>query len=241
MPNVKSTDCDIILNKEKLEFVDKTVFLGITLDSGLQWGPHLVSLAGRLSSAAYAVAKIRRLTDVDTARLVYFSYFHSIMSYGILLWGRAADIESIFILQKRAIRAIYNLRRRDSLRELFKDINIMTVPCQYIYENIMYVRKNLHLFSKNGDRHNYVTRNRDQLVQPGFRLAKVASSFMGYCTKCYNKIPPHILELNETKFKTCIKRTLCRLAYYKLGDYITDKNAWLNASPAPQSTSTRAQ
>ena len=234
LPNVKSSDCDIILNQEKLEFVDKTVFLGITLDSRLQWGPHLTSLAGRLSSAAYAVRKIRQFTDVDTARLVYFSYFHSIMSYGILLWGRAADIESIFILQKRAIRAIYELRRRDSLRELFKEINIMTVPCQYIYENIMYVRKNRHLFSKRGDRHHYNTRNRDQLVQPGFRLAKVDSSFMGYCLKCYNKIPPHILQLNETKFKSCIKRTLCRQAYYKLGDYIDDKNAWLNAGPAPQ-------
>ena len=234
LPNVKSTDCDIVLNKEKLEFVDKTVFLGITLDSRLQWGPHLTSLAGRLSSAAYAVRKIRQFTNVDTARLVYFSYFHSIMSYGILLWGRAADIESIFILQKRAIRAIYGLRRRDSLRELFKDINIMTVPCQYIYENIMYVRKNLSIFSKRGERHNYGTRNRDQLVQPGFRLAKVDSSFMGYCLKCYNKIPPHILQLNETKFKSCIKRTLCSQAYYKLGDYIADKNAWLNAGPAPQ-------
>ena len=55
-----------------------------------------------------------------------------------------------------------------------------------------------------------------------------------YCLKCYNKIPPHIQQLNETKFKSCIKRTLCRQAYYKLGDYIDDKNAWLNAGPAPQ-------
>ena len=78
------------------------------------------------------------------------------------------------------------------------------------------------------------TRNRDQLVQPGFRLAKVDSSFMGYCLRCYNKIPQSILELNETKFKTCIKRTLCKQAYYKLDDYIADKTAWLNAGPAPQ-------
>ncbi|CAH0697486.1 unnamed protein product [Spodoptera exigua] len=73
---------------------------------------------------------IRQLADVDTARLVYFSYFHSIMSYDILLWGQAADIESIFVLQKRAIRAIYSLRLRESLREMFKEINIMTVPCE---------------------------------------------------------------------------------------------------------------
>ena len=70
-------------------------------------------------------------TDMDTARLVYFSYFHSTISYGILLWGRAAEIKSMFIRQKKTIRAIYNLSRRDSPRELFKEINIMIVSCQY--------------------------------------------------------------------------------------------------------------
>lgn len=89
--------------------MNETVLLGIKLDSRLQWGHHLASFAGRLNSEAYyAVRKIRQFKDVETARLVYFSYFHSIIkSNGILLWGRAAEIKSIFILQKRAIRAIY--------------------------------------------------------------------------------------------------------------------------------------
>ncbi|CAH2239265.1 jg21896 [Pararge aegeria aegeria] len=85
---------------------DSTVFLGMTLDCKLQWGTHIDTLAGELSSAAYAVRKIRQITDVETARLVYFADFHSVMSYGILLWGKAADIETIFILQKRAVRSI---------------------------------------------------------------------------------------------------------------------------------------
>lgn len=234
LPNVQGNDCDILLNGKKLEFVKETTFLGITVDEKLQWGPHITSLAGRLSSAAYAVWKIRQLTDIDTARLVYFSYFHSIMSYGILLWGQAADIDSIFILQKRAVRAIYKLGRRESLRERFKEINIMTVPCQIIYENIMFVRKNLHLFGKVSDRHKYQTRHRNKLSQTPFRLAKVRKSFMGFCIKCYNKIPEKILELSDTKFKLCIKKTLCKQAYYKLNEYIEDKNAWKLAIPAPQ-------
>ncbi|GBP49165.1 hypothetical protein EVAR_80833_1 [Eumeta japonica] len=41
-----------------------------------------------------------------------------LMSYGILLWGHAADVHRIFVLQKRAIRAIYGLRPRVSLRIL---------------------------------------------------------------------------------------------------------------------------
>ncbi|KAI8423332.1 hypothetical protein MSG28_014346 [Choristoneura fumiferana] len=58
----------------------------------------------------------------------------NIMSYGMLIWGKAADIETIFILQKRAVRSIYNLGSRDSLRERFKEINILTVASQYIHD-----------------------------------------------------------------------------------------------------------
>ncbi|CAH2234017.1 jg9919 [Pararge aegeria aegeria] len=107
---------------------DSTVFLGMTLDCKLQWGTHIDTLAGKLSSAAYAVRKIRQISDVETARLVYFAYFHSVMSYGILLWGKAADIETIFILQKRAVRSIYKLKSRESLREKFKEIGIIDSP-----------------------------------------------------------------------------------------------------------------
>lgn len=232
LPNVKSCDSQLLLNNEKLDLIDSTVFLGMTLDSKLQWGPHIFSLSGRLSSAAYAVRKIRQLTDIATARLVYFSYFHSIMSYGILLWGRAADIDSIFVLQKRAVRAIYQLRSRDSLRERFKEINIMTVPCQYIYENIMYARKNLQNFSKNCDRHNHNTRNKNKLFEPQCRLAKVRTSFVGLCVRYYNKIPDDVLNLPEKKFKCFIKQTLCKKAYYKLEEYLSDKEAWHSDTPA---------
>ncbi|TLM02862.1 hypothetical protein FEC46_18910, partial [Acinetobacter baumannii] len=78
--NVRQVDSDVIVSEESLELVESTVFLGITVDSKLQWGPHIHKLASKLSSAAYAVKKIRMLTKADTARLVYFSYFHSVMS-----------------------------------------------------------------------------------------------------------------------------------------------------------------
>ena len=68
------------------------------------------------------------------------------MSYGILIWGQAVDIDMIFILQKWAIRAIYNLGPQMSLKETFKEIYIMTVASQYIYECLVYVQKNITKF-----------------------------------------------------------------------------------------------
>lgn len=227
LPNVKKLGCSLMLDNEALSLVESTVFLGITLDSKLQWGTQISCLAGKLSSAAYAVRKIRQITDVDTARLVYFSYFHSVMTYGILLWGKAADIETIFILQKRAVRAIYSLSSRASLREKFKQIDILTVASQYIYANIIFVHQNISLYVKKSDIHSINTRNKDKLVTSAYRLQKVQGSFLGLSARIYNKIPAEILNLPLQKFKERIKTVLVQKAFYNTNDYFNDDNAWV--------------
>lgn len=223
LPNVTQAQTNIKLHNEMLQLSSSTVFLGVTLDSKLQWGPHIQRLADRLSSAAFAIWKIRQITNVETARLVYFAYFHSILAYGILLWGSAADIESIFILQKRAVRAIYKLGSRDSLRTLFKQINILTVPSEYILQNIMYVRKHINEFKKKSDQHSISTRNRNGLVKSRFRLCKTDKSFLGNSVRFYNKLPVSITQLNATKFKACVKNILMSKGYYTISDYINDR------------------
>ena len=229
LPNVmECNDSKVVLKDDFLGFEQNTVFLGITLDSKLQWGPHISKLTGRLSSAAYAVKKIRQYTDVDTARLVYFSYFHSVMSYGILLLGKAADIQSIFVLQKRAVRSIYKMGSRASLREKFKEVNILTVACQYILENIIYVKKHIHLFKKNSDVHSFNTRSKDKLAVPYFRLQKVNTSFMGNCVRFFNKLPHDFQKMSLNKFKNFVKRHLIRKAYYNVNEFINDKTVFLD-------------
>lgn len=226
LPNVRLVANNILMKGETLDLVDSTKFLGFTLDTKLQWESHIAKLSHRLSSAAYAVKKIRALTDIETARLVYFSYFHSLMSYGILLWGHAADANDVFILQKRAVRAVYQLRSRESLREKFKEINILTFASQYIYDNLVYVKKNISQFEKYTDRHNVNTRNKEQLVPLASRLRKVSSSFKGNCMRFYNKVPISMQILSLDKFKKTVKQKLYKKGYYRVQDYLNEKLPW---------------
>lgn len=216
------SDSSIKIDEDALSFDKNCTFLGITLDSKFQWAPHINALSSRLSSAAYAVRKIRQLTDFSTAKLVYYSYFHSLMSYGLLLWGEAADAGSISILQKRAVRAVYNLSSRTSLREKFKEYEIITMPGLYILQNILYARKNLDILPKNSVRHEYNTRNKEKLCLNKTRLSKVSKSFISNCIRCYNKIPDKILILTDKKFKHSLKSFLISRAYYKLEDFFND-------------------
>jgi hypothetical protein len=54
-------------------------------------------------------------------RMIYFAYFHSIMSYELAFLGKASHSSHIFKLQKRAIRIMSNSRYRDSCRELLNN------------------------------------------------------------------------------------------------------------------------
>ena len=142
------------------------------------------------------------------------------------MWGNAADIQTVFVLQKRAIRAIYKLHPRHSLRDKFKEINIMTVPSQYIYENLLYAHKNINLFKRYSDIHNVHTRNKHNFVVPKTRLKKIGGSFRCQCIRFYNKLPSHFQDLSINKFKLCVKRKLYQKAFYSVKDYLEDKKAW---------------
>jgi len=55
----------------------------------------------------------------NTLTIIHYSYFHSIMNYGLLFWGSSTDSIKIFKLQKRIIRIMMGCRRKQSCRELF--------------------------------------------------------------------------------------------------------------------------
>jgi len=60
------------------------------------------------------------------------------MSYGIIFGGSSSHANKVFVLQKRIIIIITNTKPRDSCREVFKNMEIMTLYSQYIYSLILY-------------------------------------------------------------------------------------------------------
>ena len=115
--------------------VEETVnlkFLGTKIDSHHNWRNHNDQIIPKLSVAYYMVRQMYHTCNNDNLRSIYFAYFHSIASYGIILWGNSSYNRKIFTLQKRIIRIMMGAHHRTSCRELFKNLEILTVPSQYI-------------------------------------------------------------------------------------------------------------
>jgi len=107
--------------------------------------------------ASYTVRYVKHIMSQGTLRTIYFLYFHSILSYGIIFWDNSAYSSNIFKIQKRIIRIIMNIRYRDSCCQLFKNLKILTLKSQCIFSLLLFVAKNRDLYESNSEIHNINT------------------------------------------------------------------------------------
>jgi hypothetical protein len=86
--------------------------------------------------------------------MVYFSYVHSLLTYGIIFWGNSTHSKVIFKIQKSIIRIMTDSGSKDSCRALFKALDILPLQSQYIYSIPVFVVMNRDLFISNYGIHN---------------------------------------------------------------------------------------
>lgn len=219
-----SSQLKVVCNGLNVPQVDKVKYLGFVIDESLTWGPHIDLVCGRLSSACFALSRLCGSLHVDNIKKAYFGYFHSLMMYGIEMWGLAAERERIFKLQKRAVRIMSGVEWDHPARELFKTLNILTVPCQYILQVAKYIRKNLQQFSTWADSHNYGTRRKHQLRLPLKRLSKSQKQIDFVGIKIYNTLPEGITNASSnSSFTAKLKTLLLKRAYYDVNEFYADK------------------
>jgi hypothetical protein len=70
------------------------------MDSTLQWKAHIDLLSTKLNAACYALRTLKHTMSQQVLVMVYFCYFHSVMSYGITFWGASPHCTNIFKLKK---------------------------------------------------------------------------------------------------------------------------------------------
>jgi hypothetical protein len=80
------------------------------------------------------------------------------MWYGIMFWENSSHIFVIFKMQKRVIKIITGYGYRESCRELFKELKILTHSSQYIFSLLLFIVNNRDYCVSNSEYHNIITR-----------------------------------------------------------------------------------
>ena len=102
----------------------------------------------------------------DILRMVYFAYFHSVLQYGIILWGNSTHKHQVFKLQKRVVRVMSGAGPRSSCRSVFRKRNILRIACQHVLSLMLFIVENQKDFLTNAYVHGLDTRNKNHLYLP---------------------------------------------------------------------------
>ncbi len=152
----------VMLDDTEVEEVYSTKFLGIHLDRGLTWDCHVDSVCGKLASGIYVLRQLSEYCPIQVLMTAYYGVIYPHLAYGLALWGSCSNthFSRIFILQKKAIRTIAKLQRRESCRPAFKNLKLLTLPCLYILETCLLFKSKCDPI-RGSDLHSYETRGRE--------------------------------------------------------------------------------
>jgi hypothetical protein len=185
----KITNNIIIKYNKSINSTVFTKFLEITVNGALSWKNHIDVLRKKLNRAYYVIRNLKQHMFISVLKAIYYSFLHSQISYGIIFWGNSSYSYTIFLLQKKAIRAMLGYGNMASCRNIFKELGILPLKSQYLFSLLLFVSYNKALLSSDIDAHNIATGQSQNLHLPQANLTVYWKGVYYAVIKVFNKIP----------------------------------------------------
>ena len=114
--NVSKTNCIIFhpynkplkqhitlkINNKAIIEKDNIKYLGVIIDSRLNWKTHILAVSKKISRCIGILCKLRQFVKMKMLKNIYYSLSYSHLVYAIQVWGSACstEINKILVLQK---------------------------------------------------------------------------------------------------------------------------------------------
>lgn len=214
---------DIPLGDKVIKSTNTTKFLGIYIDDRLKFGDHITNLNRKLASGCYAVRQTVSALGFRMAKTTYFALIESFLRYGVAFWGCCSTtlLDSVFVLQKRAIRYLCEADVREHCKPLFLKHQILTLTCIFILETVCLI---FEKFRNVVYAPSYNFRNQEIIPLPIPRSSLTKQSLIYDSIKIFNKLPSDCKRLHNIQtFRIAVKALLVDKAYYSLEEYFDDR------------------
>jgi hypothetical protein len=187
----------VIFEGRDIPYNTETTFLGIYINENMKWNNHIKYLSSKLNTSYCMIRSLKNVMSLYVLRTMYFAYFHVHLRYDLTLWGGDPESMRIFQLQKKVLRTIGETGRHVSCRSLFKDLNILPLPCLYISEVVCCVKSSMEKMKYNEEVHDHCTCQKSDLHSQFCRttFSNNSSEYVGI--KLYNKLPNTIKEIRQ--------------------------------------------
>jgi hypothetical protein len=212
---------EIEYEDEQISIAKQTKFLGLNINNNLSWKTHIESIKNKLSSACCIIRLVKLYVTANILKVIYYSYIHFIITYGLIFWGNSPDTIKIFRLQKKIIRIMMGCRSTDSCRTLFPNLEILPLPSQYVLFLVLFMIRNKNQFQVNSEIHQINTRQHANLHQPSVNATKYQKGVHCIGVKLFNMLPIYTKAEsdNPKKFKAALQKYLWENSFHSLDEY----------------------
>ena len=206
------------IQEERIDNVLNAKYLGIQVDSNLNWKVHIKALSTKISRAIGFLKHSKTFLTRDTLKTLYTGIVEPHFRYCCSVWGSCGATERKLLqkLQNRAARILTNSPFDADARPLLNTLGLKTIQEMIDTETTIMVFKALNslapeylsdLFKRNSESHLRVLRNTSsdlQLPNKTTKNGQLCFSYKG--AKLWNALPLEIkqassLQIFKQKFK----------------------------------------
>jgi hypothetical protein len=176
----------------------------------------------KLSKLCFAIKTIKSFVNINIVKTMYFAYMDSSLKYCILFWGNVRNLKKVFKLQKSAVRLIANISSTTSCKPYLKKLKLISLPCIYIYEILLYIKMSLSKFKTNSMFNLHDTRTKSDLFITSHNTKLFEQSIAYNGVLVYNKLPNGIKSVKSiTKFKKMLSNFVLEKSFYSVEEFMT--------------------
>ena len=213
---------DIIFGNSPLEQVSSIQFLGVCVDNKLSWKNHINNISKTISRNIGVMYKLKQYLPSSALLTLYSSLISPYLNYGILAWGNTHQtfLDKLLLLQKKALRVVFNLHARAHTDILFFENNILKINDLHLFQlgqfmynfntNSLPIIFN-DLFSTNEHVHNYPTRQSREFHLPLLRTILAQNTFVFTGPRYWNNLDQSIKDAKTfVSFKYLLRKHLLK-------------------------------
>ena len=113
------------------------------LDEHISWNNHINTLEYKLAKNIGLLNRASYFLNEHSLKTIYFSYIHSYLNYANIAWASTyvTKLKKINLLQKRAVRFVFNEDGLSYQRPLLRRINALNVYQISLYQHLNFMHK----------------------------------------------------------------------------------------------------
>lgn len=218
--NINKDDVNIYIDGSKLQIENEIKYLGVILDSKLQFDENTDYLCKKLGMKMSVMSRLRHELNTEQKAMLYRSLIEPHFTYcaSILYLAKQSDIDRLQIIQNKCMRNILRVDKYTNsqfMLNALNALNIFSVNQLIIFRTLIFIFKIVHNLVPNylSNKITYRNETNERILRNGNQINLIAAHkscsqnalfFKGI--KLYNSLPVNLrAENSQTKFEKYLR------------------------------------